>query len=64
MGIGKEIDVGELGSVTTDKDNVLIVDKINDPTDLGRKIVDKILEGKVLVFHLSVQLISINLLLL
>jgi len=45
VGIGNEIDVGELGTVTKDKDNVLTIDKDKAPTDIGNQIVAKILEG-------------------
>lgn len=45
MVFGREADKNELTKTTPDKPNVVDVDKDDNPTDIGREIIEKALAG-------------------
>ena len=46
VGVGQNVEEEELESITGNKQNLIIVDKDSNPSDTGKEIVDKIVQGK------------------
>lgn len=45
VGIGSDADRKELEELTPDVSDVIITSKVDDPDELGRKIMEKVLKG-------------------
>ena len=46
VGVGANVDEKELESITSNKKNVITSDKDGDPSNVGKKIIDKIIQGE------------------
>ena len=55
VGVGANVDDGDLESVTSNKKNVITTDKDGDPSSVGKEILEKIIQGKDYVKNSGVE---------
>ena len=56
IGMGSEADKNELQEITPDVSDVILISKVDDPDDLKRKMMEKILKGMIKFVHVPVFL--------